>query len=227
VAEWRLWRGWPSEALRARLESIAAAPPNFAAVEEEMTRERGWRHYSSEATIVREADGSSFDRARVALANYQFSNPAIVCAHFDSATPLIARRMLLEIRVLGLRYLCPTAVVRVRDEPHVFGFRYHTLEGHIERGMEWFLLTRNDRGDIRFRIEACWREGELPNWWSRLGFLLLVGHYQRKWHTQAHERMSLLAHSGSLLRPASDRAGLTHQGVDVSFSGDVPRRWFA
>lgn len=227
MAEWRLWRGWPTEALRARIDSLAAASRNFRANEEEMTRERRWRHYYSEAIIVRDSDDSSFERARVALANYQFSDPTIVCAHFDPATPLIARRMLLEIRVLGLRYLCPTTVMAVRDEPQVFGFRYDTLEGHIERGMEWFLLTRNERGEIRFRIDARWQRGELPNWWSRLGFLLLSQHYQRKWHMRAHERMSLLARYGSMARPAVDVSGLTHQGIDVTFTSDARRTWFA
>ena len=113
-------------------------------------------------------------RARVALAAYQFSNPDIVVAHFDPETALLHRRILLEIKVLGLRYLCPAVVHRVRDEGNVYGFRYDTLEGHIERGVEWFLLTKNEVGEIRFRIEARWQRGRLPNWWSRVGFVLLV-----------------------------------------------------
>jgi uncharacterized protein (UPF0548 family) len=227
MAEWRLLSGWPTEAVRARLERAKAAPLNFDAVEEEMTGDSGWHHYYSEAVIAREPQGDEcFQRARVALANYQFSDPAIVLAHFDPAVPLYGRRMLLEIQVLGLHYLCPAVVNRVREEPGVFGFRYDTLEGHIERGMEWFLLTKDDAGDIRFRVEARWREGEFPNWWSRIGFMVLAGHYQRKWHRRAHRRLSLLAHHGSTRRPPRDSAGLTHQGVDVTFTYYTKRRWF-
>ena len=228
MAEWRLWSGWPTGAVKVRLEQIKAAPLNFDAVEEEMTAERGWHHYHSEAVIATELDGDEcFTRARVALANYQFSDPAIVLAHFEPDVPLPGRRMLLEIQVLGLHYLCPAVVNRVREEPGVFGFRYDTIEGHIERGLEWFLLTKNERGEIRFRIEARWRRGEFPNWWSRLGFIVLSGYYQRKWHRRAHQRLSLLAHHGSTRPPRPDRAGLTHQGIDVTFTYHTKRKWLA
>ena len=75
--------------------------------------------------------------------------------------------------------------------------RYDTLVGHIERGIEWFTLTRSADGNLHFRIEAHWQRGELPNWWSRLGFALLARRYQRMWHRQAHRRLWLLAHFGT------------------------------
>jgi len=218
MAEWRFLRGWSSAAMRLRLEAAAHAPRNFDAMDDEMTAEAGWHHYYSEALIAREPEGDTlFARARAALANYRFSDPAIVTAHFDPETPLLDRRILLQIKVMGLRYLCPTLVARVREEPGAFGFRYDTLDGHIERGIEWFLLTKSDTGDIRFRVEARWMHGQLPNWWSRVGFALLARHYQRRWHLEAHRRMSLFAHYGSVRRPTGDRAGLTHQGLDVTF----------
>ena len=226
MAEWRLLKGWSSEALKSRLNKLQSADRNFDAAEDEMTGDRGWHHYHSESVIARgPADDACFDRACVALTNYQFSDPGIVVAHFDPAQPLKDRRILLEIKVLGLRYLCPAAVSKVRDEPGVYGFRYDTLDGHIERGVEWFLLTRDGRGDLRFRIEARWMEGELPNWWSRIGFWLLAGWYQRKWHRRAHQRLSLLAHHGTTVRPPRDREGLTHQGVDVAFTWHTKRKW--
>jgi len=227
MAEWRLWSRWPAAAIKARLDEARTAPLNFDAVEEDMTGERGWHHYYSEAMIATEANGDDrFTRARVALANYQFSDPAIVVAHFDPAEAFLGRRLLLEIQVIGLHYLCPAVVNRVREEPGVFGFRYDTLEGHIERGIEWFLVTKNDRGEIRFRIEARWRQGQFPNWWSRIGFVILSGYYQRKWHRRAHQRLSLLAHYGSTQRPRRDPTGLTHQGIDVTFTYHTKRRWF-
>jgi uncharacterized protein (UPF0548 family) len=227
VAEWRLLRGWPSAELESRLERLAGAGRNFDALEPHMTGENGWHHYHSDAVIAHVRDDEHFARARVALANYRFSDPSIVVAHFDPEGPLLARRMLLEIKVLGLRYLCPTMVSEVRDEPDVFGFRYDTLDGHIERGVEWFLLTRTG-DDIRFRIEARWARGQLPNWWSRLGFALLADRYQRAWHRRAHQRLSLWTYYGTATPPRADSAGLTHQGVDVTFSYlSKRRRWFA
>lgn len=225
MTEWRALRGWSPEALRARVDALGTQR-NFDAAEEEMTADRGWHHYYSEAVIAREPDGDErFSRACSALANYQFSDPSIVVAHFDPKAPLLGRRILLEVKVLGLRYLCSALVSRVRDEPRAYGFRYDTLHGHIEQGMEWFLLTKDAQGDIRFRIEARWRQGELPNWWSRLGFQLLAGRYQRRWHVEAHRRLARLAHGEAASRPRRDRAGLTHQGVDVTFTWHSKRKW--
>jgi uncharacterized protein (UPF0548 family) len=227
MAEWRLLTGWSSEALRARLEQLQRKRVNFDALEEEMTGERGWHHYHSDALIASHAAGAeSFERARSALANYKFSDPRIVVAHFDPATPVLMRRLLLEIRIWGLRYLCPALVSHVRDEPNVYAFRYDTLEGHIERGVEWFVLTRDDAGDIRFRIEARWKRGEFPNWWSRFGFVVLSGYYQRRWHRHAHQRLAMLALDGSTRQPRSDASGLTHQGVHVTFTYHTKRRRF-
>lgn len=227
MAEWRALRSWPAPLVRARLEAAKSLPTNAEVVEEEMTPDSGWHHYYSEAVIVHDDPaGEHFARARTALEHYQFSDPAIVLAHFDPADPLLHRCMLLEIQVLWLRYLCPARVNRVRDEPGVFGFRYDTLEGHLERGVEWFVLTRDDAGRITFRIEARWKKGEFPNWWSRVGFSMLSGYYQRTWHRRAHQRLSLLAHYGSTRRPARDAVGLTHQGVDVTFTYLTKRQWF-
>ena len=226
--EWRLFRGWTSEELRDRLERLATAPRNFDGEEADLTAEHGWHHYHSEALIARDTDpqGVMFERASVALSNYQFSDPNIVVAHFDPKSPLPGRRILLEIKVYGLRYLCAAVVTVVRDEPGVYGFRYDTLESHIERGLEWFLLTKDAQGDIRFRIEARWQRAMLPNWWSRVGFSLVSGYYQRKWHRRAHAQLSLLAHYGSTRRPPRDAQGLTHQGIDVVFTYHTKRRLF-
>ena len=97
MTEWRLLKGWRSEELRVRLERLRSAPLNFSGAEEELTGERGWHHYHSEAIIAREAGGDDcFRRARVALSNYQFSDPAIVVAHFDPDGGLLGRRILLD-----------------------------------------------------------------------------------------------------------------------------------
>ncbi|AMY11817.1 hypothetical protein LuPra_05082 [Luteitalea pratensis] len=163
MAEWRLWRSWPAAAIKLRLEQARHSHSNDGAHEEDMTGDHGWHHFNSEAVIATEAEGEDrFARARAALANYQFSAPAIVLAHFDPAEPLLWRCMLLEVQVLGLHHLCPAVVNRVTDEADVFGFRDDTLEGHLERGVEWFLITRNDQGQIRFRIERAGSRASSP-----------------------------------------------------------------
>jgi uncharacterized protein (UPF0548 family) len=222
MAAWRFGRGWDEEELRRRLDALAGLERNFDPAAP-MDPAHGWRRHGSETTVGRERagppePGGTFERARRAVARYEFSDPRIVTAHFDPATPLRDRRILLELRALGFRFLVGTAVGRVRDErtdtETVFGFRYDTLRGHIESGWEWFLLAKSHAtGAIRFRIAADWRPGDFPNRWSRFGFGVLGVHYQRRWTRRAHARLRRLLESD---RPApAPRGRLMHQGDDT------------
>ncbi len=201
MIDWRIGRGWSEAALKERLAQIATAKRNFDDAEDGMTPEHGWQKYFSEATVGAEAPGvveenGPFSRGRTAITRYEFSDPAIVVGHFDQETPLLGRNVLLEMKALRLlHYLGGVRISAVRsegsDEETIFGFRYETLEGHIERGIEWFLLTKDHKtGRIRFRIEAAWQPGQFPNWWSRLGFSLLGERYQYHWHRRAHEYLA-------------------------------------
>jgi uncharacterized protein (UPF0548 family) len=165
-----------------------------------LASDSGWHHYYSEALIAQEAPGppaGAFERARQAVIQYAFSDPDIVQAHFDTTRDLLGRPMLLELKILGLHMLCGVTVRDVRDQHSpdstVWGFRYDTLEGHVEAGAEWFLLSKEHlTGKVRFRIQAAWQQGTLPNWWTRIGFALLARRYQRAWHHQAYARLRAL-----------------------------------
>lgn len=228
MAEWRIGRGWAEAELEKRLDALPALGRNFSDSPDQMTLENGWNQYFSEAVIAYERPGppeeeGSFERGRVAVANYEFSDPRIVIAHFDPDTPLRERHMLLELQALRvLHYLSGVVVGAVRSEAledkTVFGFRYDTLEGHIERGAEWFLLTKeHESGAIRFRIEAAWLPGQFPNWWSRLGFSFLGPLHQRIWHRRAHTLMAQLARDPTLGAPKPEGGRLVHSPPDVVF----------
>ena len=227
MGEWRFLRGWSEPELAARLRALDDAARNFEEEEVHMVAERGWHGYASEALLAQEAVGPPvedgfFERGWLAMLGFKFSDPDIVVAHFDPDIPLLGRRMLLEVKVLGLRYLNGTLVSAVRtdaDDTHTtYGFRYDTLEGHIESGAEWFLLTKEHAtGNVRFAIRAKWRAGEFPNWWSRVGFHLLGRHYQRQWHVHAHNRLlALMREPTAALRLRRGR--LAHEGPDVAFT---------
>lgn len=203
MAEVRAGRGWTRAELAVRLASLASLPRTSPALRlDEMRVEDGWRLERSEARIACDAAGpprpdGAFARAREALAAYAFSDPTIVEAHFDPYAPLHGRRMLLELKVLGLHYLCGVEVTDVRDTHDaarsVFGFRYDTLAGHVERGAEWFLVEHDHAtGDVRLVITSRWRRGELREWWTRVGFGLLAPSYRAMWLHRAHERLSAL-----------------------------------
>jgi uncharacterized protein (UPF0548 family) len=221
VAEWRFGRGWNEEALALRLRALDDLERNFDPAEPK-DAEHGWRGHESETTVAREgagppAPGGAFERAREAVVRYEFSDPGIVTVHLDPAAPLQGRRMLLEMKVLGLRFLAGVVVGAVREESThgetVWGYRYDTLRGHIERGWEWFLLTKSHAtGDVRFRIAAEWKPGDFPNHWSRIGFGVLGVHYQRRWVRRAHARLRHLLASG---RPVPEPRGpLLHEGPE-------------
>lgn len=224
MAEWRVFHGWTDAELESRLRALDGEEPSFDERPDELTPERGFSRYHSSAVVAHEPPGAPledgpFMRARPLTTRYEFSDPRIVTAHFDPARPLLGRRMLLELRVLGLRYLMGTVVDAVRDESDarrsVFGFRYSTLRGHLESGSEWFFIEKDhDTGWVRFGIEASWRLGEMPNWWSEAGFRLLSPGYQRAWHRLAYVRLRRMLGAQGL--PALPRRGrLIHSGAFV------------
>lgn len=224
--EWRWNRGWFEDELEGVLARARHGSNNFSVPAERMNPEHGWNHVHSEATIAQEPLGGpvaegAFFRARRSLELLEFSDPRVVVGHFDEREPLLGRTVLLELRPIGLRFLCPVRIAAVLDEQDGyqtrFGFSFETLDGHVESGREWFTLTKNhDTGEVRFRIEAFWRAGQFPNWWSYLGFQLMGRRYQRAWHLLAHERLRALVRREE---PAPAHGPvLTHSGhlIDTS-----------
>ena len=228
MAEWRLGRGWNEVELLERLNALRDAPRNLEASVSEIEGNPRWHHDHSEAAIGEEdpgppVPGGPFERGALAVSNYQFSDPHIVIAHFDRASNLMGRRILLELRALRiLHYLGGVVVGAVRsesgDRASVFGFRYETLAGHIERGAEWFLLRKDHvTGVIRFRIEAAWLPGQLPNWWSRIGFSMLGRRYQERWHRRAHAAMAALIRDPGLPVDWTPGDVMMHSAPEVIF----------
>jgi uncharacterized protein (UPF0548 family) len=205
VADWRFLRRWSAAELTAELRTRRRLGLNYDLVAPRPV-EDGWRSFGVESSIAHESPGlpepgGAYERAWRAVESYAFSDPRIVVGHFDVAEPLEGRTMLLELKALGFRFLAGTRVTATRRErtelETVRGFRYDTLRGHIEAGWEWFVLTKSHAtGEVRFRIEAEWRQGDFPNWWSRLGFRLLGRHYQRRWTRRAQQRLRRAAGPG-------------------------------
>lgn len=189
--------------LRSYLTTFEKSPVNFDVPLDQITEANGWTTDGVKSVIGSEPPGpplpdGHFMRARKALLAYEFSEPQIARAYFDLESEFIGRTMLLELRVLGFCFLSGVRVHSVRDEVlenrTIFGFRYDTLEGHIERGFEWFLLEKDhESGAITFQIDARWRLGDFPNWWSKLGFKLIGERYRDRWRRAALECLAKLA----------------------------------
>jgi uncharacterized protein (UPF0548 family) len=221
MALWRFGWGWSEERLKEYLRALEARQVNFDADPAMMTPENGWTVDGAEERIGVEPPGPPvpdgvFERAKQGLINYDFSDPRIVEGHFDPKTPFVGRNMLLELKVLGLHFLTGARVHSVREEnweaATLFGFRYDTLEGHVERGYEWFLLTKDHAtGEVRFKIEAHWQLGDFPNWWSKLGFKLIGERCRTAWRHAAPERLRKLTHK-PVEKPVAEPGELAHRG---------------
>jgi uncharacterized membrane protein/uncharacterized protein (UPF0548 family) len=228
MIEWRWLSGWTEEELVPRLERARALQRNFSEGAGEMTLEAGWSQVHSEGVLGHEPAGPPqpdgiFERARKVLDTFDFSDPRIVRWHFSADEPLPGRTVLLELKSLNqkLRYLCAGRVGGTRlehgEKCSIYGFSFETLQGHIECGREWFLLKKDhESGEVRFHIEASWRPGEFPNWWSRLGFTLVGRRYQRAWHRLTHVRLRELTRRRPDLVGQSARSGkLEHSGHEL------------
>lgn len=233
MALWRFLLPWKEAELKRELAALAALTSNFCLEPGAMEAGDGWIVDGSDDVLGHEPPGPPiadglFSRARQSLKNYDFSDPLIVTGHFDPRTPFVGRNMLLEIKVLGLRYLAGVRVHGVREESNdnqtIFGFRYDTLEGHFERGFEWFLLTKNHRtGEVWFKIEAHWQPGAFPNWWSRVGFLLVGQFFRKLWRRRAPQRLTSLTHQ-TVTEAIAEPGGLAHRGDLIATRTNARRR---
>lgn len=207
TAAYRYGRPWTAEQVGEHLARLKRAPVNFASGSfGAMNAARGWATERAAWNIGWEppgppVEGGLFERVREAIADYSFSDPDIVEAHFDPAEPLLGRTMLLDIKVLGLHFASGVRVTEVEGEREHgssrAGFRYDTLQGHIERGAEWFRVTKDHHtGEVRFCIESRWKRGDLPNWWSRLAFGPLAPRYRMLWMDRAAVRLRAATREG-------------------------------
>ncbi|HLV60521.1 MAG TPA: DUF1990 family protein [Fredinandcohnia sp.] len=222
VPSWRFLRGWDRTAIDRALVAAAGLPRNFDPRPGSLAGD-DFRHVGSQAQVAVEppgppVPGGAFERLWEAVTRFEHSDPRIVVAHCAPEAALRGRNALLEIKVLGLRYLCPVRIVATRAHADarrtLRAMAIDTLEGHLERGREWFLLSKDHAsGAVRFRLQAAWRPGDFPNAWSHAGFLLLARHYQRAWHRLAHLRMRRIA--AGLAPHLQNGDAILHEGAPM------------
>ena len=173
--------------------------------EELQIRAKTYHHICSEGLIGSEDPGPAlvngpFKNASRALCTYYFSDPRIVLGLFKGTELRAGSTIAVEMHVPFIHFVCAARVVSIRtvvtNEKTQFGFRYDTLQGHIESGAEWFLINKDHlTGMLSFRITAAMKPGDFPNWLMKIGYLLTGGIYRRKWHRNAHDRLRRLLRS--------------------------------
>lgn len=150
--------------------------------------------------------GGSWEIARRLIKGYEFADPSIVRAFYDSNDPFPGRDMLLELRALGLfKIHVGVRVNAVYDDTRtvdgrgvrVFGWSYRTLEGHVECGqMDWEVWKWTDTGEVEFHVHAVSRPARVANPFVGIGFRLLRGHERGLFLDSTDRRMRTFTELG-------------------------------
>jgi uncharacterized protein (UPF0548 family) len=225
--------------MRGRLDDLSARPVNYDATALDFERPpAGWTVDDRRQPLASEPPGppvagGSWEIARRLIKGYEFADPSIVRAFYDSDDPFPGRDMLLELRALGVfKVRVGVRVCEVYDdtravdgkEARVFGWSYRTLEGHVEQGqMDWKVRKWVDTGAVDFHLRAVSRPAAIANPIIRIGFWLLRRHERGLFLDSTDRRMLTLTQvgwheegRGQRIREAS--GGLTAR----HFPGDDP-----
>lgn len=204
---------------RRALASYAAADLNFTPPEGgRFERADGWLldEYRQRLAVEEPGPpdaGGAWERARSLVEGYAFVDPKVLRAYFDPATPLLGRTMLLEVRYRGLRFHLGARVATVIDQEvevdgrraRVWGWGYHTLQGHIETGQMQFEAWKwLDDGAVEFQVHVASKPARIPNPLTRLGFRLVGRREQVRFARTACSRMLAFV-SGSAAAPRGAR----------------------
>jgi uncharacterized protein (UPF0548 family) len=191
--------------VRRRLDALKDTPLNFdpaqlaaAGPAEGWTLTELTQPLPPEPPGEPQADGS-FEIARRLMAGYEFADPSIVRAYYDSEQPLEGRNMLLELQALGIAHLYVGVRVnavyeemreRSGETMRVWGWSYQTLRGHVEMGqMHWEVWKSLASGAVTFHVHSISREAPISNPFVRLGFRLVRGHERDTFLESTRERM--------------------------------------
>ncbi len=198
---------------RARLAEIATLEPTIDLTKRDTYVEAaGWNVDAREIGLPDEAPGEpeprgSFVIATEILRAYSFTPTRLIRGSFDPEAPLLDRPMLLTARFLWMRFELGVRVSRVIEEAregrdgqeYVWGYSYHTLAGHLERGEITFEIAKHlATGAVVFRVHSFSQTGHIANWFYRIGFRLVGRRLQRSFAEQSLSNMQRLV-VGALL----------------------------
>ena len=191
--------------LQRRLDRLSDRPVNYDADALDVERPpSGWHVDDRRQPLAPEplgepVPGGSWEIARRLIRGYEFADPSIVRAYYDSDDPYPGRDMLLELRALnvvrvhvGVRVCAVFDDTRTvnRREVRVSGWSYRTLEGHVERGqMDWEVWKWLDTGQVDFHVHAVSRPAPITNPAIRIGFWLLRNHERSLFLDSTDRRM--------------------------------------
>lgn len=173
--------------------------------------------------------GGVWERACGLISDYQFTPPELVRAVYDPNEGLLGRTMLLEGRFSLLRFYIGVRVTAVTDDrrdtgQRVWGFRYETLDGHVERGrLDYDVVKDEERGQVEFVMTACSQRSPALRSFLRFGWALFGRRRQLWFFRHCGRRMRRLTRDGERrpIRPAA----LTPSSALVVAPSDAWGHW--
>lgn len=167
-----------------------------------------WNQDSHRVRLTPESPGEpeprgSWRTACQLVADYDFCPPEILRAAFHPTEPLLGRNMLLEGRFSALRLYVPVRVTDVIDERRapdlrVWGFRYATLDGHLERGDLTYEVTKHERsGHVEFAVSAQSQRAPTLGAVLSLGWAVFGRRRQLLFYRRCGERMQELTRTSA------------------------------
>ena len=198
--------------IERRLAELRVRPLNYDPAELDLDAPPpGWHVDDRFQPLPAEAPGpaqpeGSWEIAARLIRGYEFADPSLVRAFYDTDAPTQGRDMLLELRALNLVHVyVGVRVNQVYDhtrtidgrQVRVFGWNYRTLEGHVERGqMDWEVWKWLDTGEVSFHVRAVSRAASIANPVIRIGFWLLRGHERGVFLDSTDRRMRAFTELG-------------------------------
>lgn len=195
------------ERYQRQIEALRDRKANFdLAREHEYTEALGWRIDSYQAELPVEPPGEPLPRgswalAKEVIANYEFPDPGLIQGIYLPDGPIEGRVMLLQARFLFFTFFFGVRIGRIIDEvreengqqARVWGFSYHTLEGHFEMGQATFTVWKFlESGTVQFRFNAYSKVAHIPNIFYRIGFRLFGRTLQKRFAKQIQQRMQMI-----------------------------------
>ncbi|MGH3912723.1 MAG: DUF1990 family protein [Pseudonocardiaceae bacterium] len=174
--------------------------------------------------------GGLWETARDLVRDYEFTPPELIRAVYSRRDPLLGRNLLLEGRFFVLRFYMGVRITALIDETcrhqeRVWGWKYQTLEHHLERGEVAYEVVKHlDSGQVEFVASCHSQRSPALGPILRLGWLVFGRRTQLRFYYRCGQRLNRLvqARQTGAPIPAATRSPVKDGDLVLVPSGAEP-----
>jgi len=143
---------------------------------------KGYNHDRN--TCLLGVGDQAFEAAKEAINRWvMFPKP---WTHIYPNQPFVQdQEVVVLFRLFGFWWFNSSRVIYTIEEPNRYGFAYGTLTQHVEKGEELFLVEKDVKGNIWYRLEAF----SQPRAWYVKLFKPLARYHQKRFGKQSKAAM--------------------------------------